>query len=224
MSNTTCSMEFINIVLKNQTFILHPHKAIFWKEQNTLLISDLHLGKVAHFRKKGFAVPAVAGQVDLDKLAGLLLQFQPEKVIFLGDLFHSIYNRAWEDFSKLLVTFKGIAFVLVQGNHDILNETLYSKMDIAVHTTYYVDPFLMTHEPLDTKLDNYYNLAGHLHPGVYLQGLGRQKLRLPCFYFGEHQAILPAFGNFTGLFTIAPTAHDQIFVIADDKVIAIKNN
>ncbi|MGB5780739.1 MAG: metallophosphoesterase, partial [Eudoraea sp.] len=45
------------IQIQDQNFILHPSGTLFWQEQATLLISDVHLGKISHFRKFGAAVP-----------------------------------------------------------------------------------------------------------------------------------------------------------------------
>jgi metallophosphoesterase superfamily enzyme len=80
---------------------------------------------------------------------------------------------------------------------------------------------VFTHHPLEETEPGYYNLAGHIHPGVALRGKGRQTLRLPCFYFGRNQALLPAFGVFTGLACIKPVRDDKIFVIIEDKIMAI---
>jgi metallophosphoesterase superfamily enzyme len=68
---------------------------------------------------------------------------------------------------------------------------------------------------------DWYNLAGNIHPGVLLQGKGKQAVTLPCFYFGERQGILPAFGSFTGLARIQPKKEDRIFVIAESTVVKI---
>ncbi len=56
--------------------------------------------------------------------------------------------------------------------------------------------------------------SGHVHPGVRLQGKGKQSLSLPCFHFTEKQCIMPAFGEFTGKFIIKPNGKDRVYVIA----------
>ena len=63
-----------------------------------------------------------------------------------------------------------------------------------------------------------YVLAGHLHPCVALAARARDRLRLPCFWFGRHTGVLPAFGAFTGMQSIRPAPGDRIFAIADDGV------
>lgn len=60
--------------------------------------------------------------------------------------------------------------------------------------------------------------SGHIHPGVQLKGKGRQKLRLPCFYQGMKQLILPAFGEFTGLYVLPAKDAVTIYPIADKKI------
>jgi len=66
-----------SIQIKNQEFILHPHGGIFWVEKSMLLISDVHLGKVAHFRKFGAAVPQKAIHKNFILLDEIVSYFQP---------------------------------------------------------------------------------------------------------------------------------------------------
>jgi metallophosphoesterase superfamily enzyme len=84
-----------------------------------------------------------------------------------------------------------------------------------------MDQFVFTHHPLQEIEPRQYNLAGHIHPGVALHGRGRQALTLPCFYFGQQQALLPAFGVFTGLARIKPLKNDKIFVIVENKILPV---
>jgi metallophosphoesterase superfamily enzyme len=100
----------------------------------------------------------------------------------------------------------------------------------VVHAQLQLGPFLLTHHPLEESSEQpgaevtpkYYNLAGHLHPGVTLRGGGRQSVTLPCFYFGRNTGLLPAFGAFTGLARIKPRKEDKVYVIADEKIIPVE--
>ena len=208
--------------LKNQHFKLHPFKGIYWEEEKTLLIADLHLGKANHFRKAGIPVPAEVKQSNFDKFAALLLDFNPEKVLILGDLFHSDFNQSWEDMIHIIKQFKHIKFELVIGNHDIMDLKRYQEANLHLHDEgLIIDPFIFTHHPLEEVPFGLFNLCGHIHPGVRLSGKGRATLRLPCFYFGEDQGILPAFGEFTGTYVIKPNKEDDVFVIAEEKVFKV---
>ncbi len=202
----------------DQDFLLIPEKAIYWEQEDTLLIADLHFGKITHFRKAGIAIPDGAALKNFNKLQSLLNSYPSKKVIFLGDLFHSELNTEWLAFKDLIKRNDSVSFHLITGNHDILPASSYSNINLTVHKdTLKTGPIILSHEPLeDTTL---YNLCGHIHPGVRVTGSARQSLRLPCFYFGEKGGILPAFGEFTGLYIIHPKKGDRVYMIVNDKVI-----
>lgn len=207
-------------ILKDVKLILLPDKAIYLPDDKTLLLADLHLGKVNHFRRSGIPVPTQTNDKNLDRLIALLQGHQPERVIFLGDLFHSHYNPEWEIFGQVLKSFPEIKFELVIGNHDIMSEYQYLKHQIEIiKDPLPIGPFTLSHEPLESFEG--YNLAGHVHPAVRLRGKARQGMRLPCFYFGKEQGLLPAFGEFTGTHSLKPKKEDTIFVILEDKVLAV---
>ncbi len=214
----------MDVELLREKVTLLPEKAIWFKERKLLLLADLHFGKINHFRKSGIPVPARANDKNTELLINLLNQTKPERVIFLGDLFHSHYNEEWEVVGQIRKHFSACSFELVLGNHDILSELQYERHAMKVYPNELrIGDFVFTHEPLTNVEEGIYNLSGHIHPGVQLRGTGRQSLTLPCFYFGKHQGILPAFGSFTGLARINPKKEERIFVIAEDKIIAYSN-
>jgi DNA ligase-associated metallophosphoesterase len=188
------------------------------------MVADLHLGKVNHYRKAGYPVPTKANDENTSVLIDLLNHHKPQRLIFLGDLFHSHYNEEWEVLGQVIRHFRTTSFELVMGNHDIMSTLQYDRHDVKVHSEQLrIGELLLTHEPMNEIQDDVYNLAGHIHPGARLWGKGRQALLLPCFYFGRRQGILPAFGSFTGLYPVRVVKGDQVFVIADGEVIGIGN-
>ncbi|MEO7989751.1 MAG: ligase-associated DNA damage response endonuclease PdeM [Chryseolinea sp.] len=209
----------MTIDLCGEVFELLPQKAIYWKRERALLMADLHLGKINHFRKSGIPVPSKANEKNLELIVELIESTNPARVIFLGDLFHSHYNPEWEVFGELVKHFQSISFELVLGNHDILSEGQYVRKSITLYDELRLPPFIFTHHPLEEMVDNLYNLAGHIHPGATLHGKARQSVTLPCFYFGKQQGVLPAFGMFTGLARIKPKTDDLVFVVVEDKVL-----
>jgi len=207
-----------------QDLVLLPQKAIYWKQEKALIAADVHLGKVGHFRKAGIAVPRDMEQTDLGELSDLVFEYKPEKLIFLGDLFHSDMNADWEWFRLWRKQFPKLQIDLIRGNHDIINDKYYHELNVILHDELQVGPFLMLHHPLnDQALENAmgYILCGHIHPGVLLKGRGRQSITIACFTFGKKQAILPSFGRFTGRVAIRNQKSDRIFGVLQDKVIAI---
>lgn len=205
--------------LLDHEFLLLPEKAMLWKETNTLLVSDLHMGKGGHFRKNGVALPVEVNMQNLWTLSGLLMDHKPDRLLLLGDLFHSRINKEWDQFVDMLDQFPAIEKVLVRGNHDVIPEYHFEDANIKLVEELREGPFIFSHEPLEEWEG--YNLCGHIHPAVVLRGGGRQRLRVPCFYFGENQGIMPSFGYFTGSHTIKPKKSDKVYVSADGSVLRI---
>lgn len=208
----------IDFEFLGQNLKLLPQKAIFWEEEKALLLADTHFGKVTHFRKSGISIPDGAALQNLQDLDLLIQKTKPEQVLFLGDLFHSEMNSEWLLFKNLLQKHSTIQFKLIQGNHDIFHEFTYTKSRFEIfEEALEMKPFILSHEPLEDH--TLYNLCGHIHPGVKMLGQAKQALRLPCFYFGESQGILPAFGEFTGLHVLKPKKTDTVFIVANNSVI-----
>ena len=204
--------------LLGQRLTLIPEKGIFWEEKKYLILADVHLGKAGHFRKSGIPVSDLIHSKDLLILDRLIAKFQPEQVIFLGDLFHSDHNQGWEIFRRWMKAKAPLEFQLVLGNHDVLDKPNYLIPNLTVVDRLVEPPFELTHIPEETTL---YNLAGHIHPAVRMTGKGRQSMRLPCFYFSANHGILPAFGHFTGTAKISIKKTDAVYAIADKTVVRV---
>ncbi|WP_036678198.1 ligase-associated DNA damage response endonuclease PdeM [Daejeonella oryzae] len=219
ISATPLDFKFLD-----QNFLLLPQKSIFWIEENALIVADVHLGKVGHFRKAGIAIPRSMEQEDLAMLSDLMVQYRPSSIIFLGDLFHSDMNNDWGWFILWRDLHKDVEMILVRGNHDILHEQHYIDSQFRVHDTLKIGPFLFSHEPLKKialSKTSEYVISGHIHPGVKLRGKGRQSVTLPCFHFGKRQALVPAFGKFTGKACVKCEDGDHVFGVLKHKVIAL---
>jgi DNA ligase-associated metallophosphoesterase len=207
-----------SIQIQNQEFLLHPLGGIFWIEKSMLLISDVHLGKVAHFRKFGAAVPQKAIHKNFMLLDEIVSHFQPFQVCFLGDLFHSSLNKEWQLFENWVEKTPS-KIILVAGNHDIIAPEKFEGLEIQIFQELVIDDFLLTHHP--EEHERLFNFCGHIHPAIRLQGFGRQRLKLACFFKKKQQLILPAFGEFTGTHVLEPTAADEVYAIVEDEVVKL---
>jgi DNA ligase-associated metallophosphoesterase len=194
---------------------------LFWEEEKALIVSDLHFGKTGHFRKAGIAVPQSIYKEDLQRLISQLQYFQPKQLIVVGDMFHSHENKELDWFKKWRFNFPDLSIKLIKGNHDVLQDSWYRESAVTVYEkSLQLTPFHFLHDPLQTSQENYY-FSGHIHPGVRIEGLARQSLRFPCFYFSTDFCVLPAFSLFTGLSLVEQKPGDVVFAIINQSIVAV---
>lgn len=212
----------MQINLQHNTFQLLPQRAMIWKEKHMLILGDLHIGKVSHFRNAGLPVPAGALEENFKRLDVVMKSHSITEVLFLGDLFHSKINKEWKIFHDWRLQYPHIPMHIVLGNHDKLPNHYYEEAQLLVcEEECTMPPFTFTHHPRETFRADEYVISGHVHPVVILRGLARQQLRFPCFYFGAQQCILPAFGNFTGGYKIEPVKGDRVIALVGEALMDV---
>ncbi len=213
----------LTATVRGEVLTLLPERALFWKMQGTLFIADPHWGKAATFRAGGIPVPSGTTDESIARLDALLDRTSADRIIFLGDLLHAREGRSNEMFASLALWREArskVDLILVRGNHDKSAGDPPAQLRIQCEDApYSMMPFVLDHHPRPHR--DGYVLAGHVHPGIRIYGAGRQRERLPCFYFGKDVAILPAFGDFTGLADVGLAEGDRVYAIADSTVLQI---
>jgi len=152
----------------------------------------------------------------------VLEQTQAHRLIVLGDLLHAqsgMTPATGAAFLSWRERHSALEILLVRGNHDRNAGDPPPDWHInCVPEPYQNRSLTLRHEPSGATTDSTPTLAGHLHPCVTLQGLGRSRLSLPCFWVQPQLLVLPAFTDFAGRPQISPTRHDRIFVVGEDVV------
>ncbi|MCS6840737.1 MAG: ligase-associated DNA damage response endonuclease PdeM [Roseiflexus sp.] len=222
MSDDQTVSEY-SLLLAGEDVRLLPERALFWVRAATLIIADPHIGKASAFRAASIAVPEGTTTADLDRLSRIIARCNAQKVIVLGDLLHARSGRTAATiaaFAAWRERYADLDLFLVRGNHDARAGDPPDVWGVAcVDEPWHLPPFILRHYP--AAHTSGYTLAGHLHPAVRLTSAGRQRVTLPCFWFGAQVGVLPAFSSFTGATVITPEPNDQVFVIADDEVVAV---
>ena len=204
----------------DETVWLLPERALWWPAGSVLFVADLHLGKAATYRALGQPVPAGTTRENLARLSTVLLHYRPAQLAFLGDLLHAAQARtpsvleglaAWRD------SFAALDCVLVRGNHDSRAGDPPASLGIrVVDEPFALGPFAACHHP--QRHETLGVIAGHLHPALNLRGPGHDHVRLPCFCIEPGLAILPAFGEFTGGWSVPREAGRRLYPVGDHQV------
>jgi len=174
-----------------------PSRALFLPETKELLICDVHLGKADYFQQNGIPLTNNSDENNFARIKNIAKKYSPEKLIILGDLFHSKLSidkslkKKVEDLPELLKT----NVELILGNHDVGCDIKNLKISNIRKTK----NIIFSHEPVHLENNKTLNICGHYHPKFYLKNQG-DKLSFSCFAMDINKNVLylPAFGDLTG--------------------------
>ena len=218
----------LEIGLAGERVALHASGAVFLPAHGTVLVADAHFGKAVSFRRLGVPVPSGTTTETLGELGALIDETGARRIVFLGDFLHSARSHAAGTLGALhrwRGEYAGLQLTLVRGNHDLRAGDPPASLGIeVVDEPLRAGPFALCHYP--KPVAGAYVMAGHWHPCISVKGRAFERLRLPCFWFGDDSGalpecavgVLPAFGSFTGMHRIEPRAGDRIFPVAGDMV------
>lgn len=202
-----------SVSIGGTTVWLLADRAAFVPSTRSLLVADVHVGKAATFRRLGVPVPGGTTRATLDRLSGLLAGTAAGSVYFLGDLLHGPAARdagRLDELARWRDRHRDVRMTLITGNHDARSGRLPSSIGIdTVDDAVHHGDLRFAHEPADD--DRCHTIAGHVHPAIRLGGRV-DSLRLPCFWLRRSTSVLPAFGEFTGGWTIRRQPGDRVFV------------
>lgn len=215
-------------------------RALWWPEERTLFVADVHLGKAESFRALGVPVPAgpagptAATLSRLDRLLGL----RPARhLVVLGDLLHARAAQSdavMQPLAAWRARHASLQIRLLRGNHDGHAGDPPSHLGIEiVAEPARLGAFCLQHAPRhdwarvqaqdqpQTQASRGIALSGHLHPVIQLAGRAGQRARLPCFCLAEDEIVLPAFGAFTGGAPIQRLPGRRYVAIAEDRLFLV---
>ena len=175
----------------------------------TLIVADLHFEKASSIARTGQLLPPYDTRSTLRKLESVIAQFQPRRLIALGDSFHDLgaHGRMHaDDFAHLLSLVHALdEWVWIAGNHDPeppegLGGVCVPKIVLRGLT--------LCHEPSENAVEG--ELAGHLHPCAKVR-VRHRTFRRRCFAGDATRLILPAFGALTGGLNVCDEAFTRVF-------------
>ncbi len=204
-----------------EKLVLTNQRALYWPAENTIILSDLHVGKAAHFRKSGIALPQQVATRDMERLRDLITHYHPEKVLITGDLLHAGMNSEVALLKDIIQENDSCKFLLVKGNHDRLSDRAFEELGIRVLADgYAIGNIHFTHGDRQFSA-GIHSISGHLHPGIHVAVGRKSTMRFPCFVVSDTQLILPAFSLFSGLDTSCVPEGAFCYAIYEDGLFAV---
>ena len=175
-------------------FDLHPSGALFWRDASLLIVGDLHLEKGSSYHRSGQFLPPYDTAQTLARLAQVINELRPQRLLLLGDVFHD--GAAWarmaaQDRQTLSDITGAHDTIWVEGNHD---QSFVPPGHSAV-TAYEEGGIIFRH--IMDEADPRPEISAHYHPAGVVSHRGA-RLRRPCFVQAASRLVVPAFGVLTG--------------------------
>jgi uncharacterized protein len=175
--------------------LLDSRLALFHEAEKWLAVADLHYGFEVSQRMAGNLFPLWGMKSIETRLGELLCDYQPAKLILVGDLVHD-RNGACELFSLITRLRDRSDVILIAGNHDaqIKRQTSkFSHWDIELHDSFTTEGFEFHHGDCETKMNGRIQIVGHFHPAATLRDGAGLRLKFPALVQETNCWILPAF-------------------------------
>lgn len=174
-----------------------PPGALWWPDESTLLVADLHLEKGSSLSRRGTPLPPYDTAATLTALGQLIDALLPRRVACLGDSFHDAGGPGRlcsDDAARLQRLAQGREWWWIVGNHDGGAAGLAGLPgDVAIEAP--LGPLLLRHQAMTEAASG--EISGHFHPKARVNVRGGSIVGR-CFVGDAKRLILPAFGAYTG--------------------------
>lgn len=184
-------MNSLDFSFQGSTLTALPSGALYWHAEETLVVSDLHLGKSERIARRGGALLPPYDTIEtLSRLEADIRHTAPKAVICLGDSFDDLaagaaLDEPQRDTIRLLQA--GRRWYWLEGNHDP------GPVDLggAHLAELALGPLTFRHIAVDDAAPG--EVSGHYHPKARVRHMSR-----PCFMADAGRLIMPAYGSYTG--------------------------
>lgn len=199
------------ISLAGEALIADRCGALFWPDEATLVVADLHLEKGSSFARFRNHLPPYDTAATLRQLSTIIAVYRPSRLIALGDSVHD--RHAWtrladsdrQTLSDLCSAVED--WIWIAGNHDPEPpEGVPGRSADEV----VLGPLVFRHEPGGPLGEAQAEVAGHLHPAARVIGKGGSARR-PAFAHDGRRLILPAFGAYAGGLCLSAAPFRDLF-------------
>ncbi len=177
------------------------HYALFVEQEDMAVVSDVHLGYEGAMREEGVALPVIQKEIVLERLQGVLDQFDPARLLVNGDFKHTFDRNLEDEWNEVLNVLDFLAGrvepLMVRGNHDNFLMTILARRDLPLQPRVELGGYTFAHGHAVTKVKGRMVL-GHEHPAVKLRDAVGGTVSRHCFLASDDLMLLPAFSPLAG--------------------------
>lgn len=198
-----------------ENVVLDGRLALYHESEHWLAVADLHFGYELSQRAAGRLVPLWGMHSITDRLLQLLDDYQPQRLIILGDLVHDRASAV--EARDLLERIREFCEpIVIAGNHD---RQLAGTIELV--DSWRSREFYFHHGHCATEECDCIQIIGHHHPaGTVRDGAGL-RLKLPAFVQQKHCWIMPAFSPWASGTAWPEDGESRIWLCSPQRVLQL---
>ena len=202
---------------------IFPGGAALIRDDNTLVVADMHLGSESSLEHEGMSIPRVQTRKIERYMRAIIAEVRPSRVIVAGDLKHNFsrnLNQEWQDVHAFVKMLGGrIPLEVIKGNHDNFLGLILREYDVPLLRETVCGDIRVVHGHVGS-LTNKMTIMGHIHPSVRLRDGVGASLKDQCFLFDGSRGvlILPALSLISpGTDVVSQESSDNISPLLSDR-------
>ncbi|WP_338601707.1 metallophosphoesterase [Sulfolobus tengchongensis] len=189
-------------------FISEDLPALYIKQNNSIVLSDVHIGYEEEMSRKGIYIPRIQKKRFFNVVNRVFSTFNTKRLIINGDFKHTFEKLTKQERDELTEILKylkenGVEVTIVKGNHDNYISLVTEKFDnVKLVEDIDLGEIFITHghKVIEPK-DNITYIIGHEHPRLSIRDKLGFSRKLQCFLSipikDKHNSriiVLPAIG------------------------------
>jgi uncharacterized protein len=202
----------------DEELLLDARLALYHRNARWLAVADIHYGYEISQRENGWLIPIWGMQQIETRLKSLIEEYQPTRVIVVGDIVHSsVARKEAEHFIEGLRKL-GPELLLIRGNHDR------GLRNIPLMDEFRLGRFQFRHGHQMAEQDpGSIAVEGHVHPTWRFSDGSGTRLRAPALIQMATRIILPAFSPWAAGVRLSCEEEYRLWVCARSKVFPVRN-
>lgn len=167
-------------------------RCLLLKNEETVVIGDLHLGYEKALEDDGMYIPRVNTDSVRASINRILSKYEPKRVVLLGDIKHDFKRVKYEgkEDVKLIINLisEAAEVVVVKGNHDNYIQNIVAELGIEAVDYVDIAGYRLEHGHVDSGIRPV--VIGHEHPSVRIPGAFSGGMKIQCFLYMRKEGVI----------------------------------
>lgn len=167
--------------------------AALLRDENVLVMADMHLGCEAALEYEGLSLPRVQTKKIEEYVSWVVPAIGPRRVVVAGDLKHNFSRNLTQEYQDVARFVRSLAELapleVVRGNHDNYLASILADFGVPLRQKVKVGRFVILHGHAGESATQP-TIMGHIHPSIRLRDEVGASVKDHCFLYDDRAEIL----------------------------------